>query len=245
MNREQFVNIHIPIIEIFQSVSGEGISAGKIVVFVRVAGCNLRCSWCDTKYSFPESGESVTMMLPSEIVAKIDTFGSNEIICTGGEPLEEGKLKRILPAYLADLGYEVRIETSGASNLYLTEELLEFPNAKQNISYCMDVKCPGSGMVYQNMLKNITLLKKEDELKFVVKDETDLNFCFDVIDAYRQTLSENRIAINFSPVFEAMAPLEIVDFLKQKTKFIVENNLIVRISLQIHKYIWPPFMRGV
>jgi 7-carboxy-7-deazaguanine synthase len=109
----------------------------------------------------------------------------------------------------------------------------------------MDVKCPGSGMVYQNILTNIALLKKEDELKFVVKDKTDLNFCFDVIDAYKQTLSENQIAINFSPVFDAIAPLEIVEFLKQKTKFIVENQLIVRLSLQIHKYIWPPFMRGV
>lgn len=245
MTRERFESTPIPIVEIFQSISGEGISAGNLVVFVRAAGCNLRCTWCDTKYSFPESGDTVTMMLPSEIVAKIDSFGSREIICTGGEPLEEGKIKRLLPAYLASLGYKIRIETSGASKLYIGDELLLFNGAHENISYCMDVKCPGSGMVYQNMLTNITLLKEGDELKFVVKDATDLNFSFDVIEAYKKQLSEKNIAINFSPVFDAIAPSEIVDFLKQKNRMIVDNGLWVRLSLQIHKYIWPPFMRGV
>jgi 7-carboxy-7-deazaguanine synthase len=245
MTREQFENTPIPIVEIFQSISGEGISAGNMVVFVRVAGCNLRCTWCDTKYSFPESGESVSMMLPGDIVSNIESFGNREIICTGGEPLEEGKAKRLLPAWLASLGYKTRIETSGASKLYQSDELSIFTGAASNITYCMDVKCPGSGMVYQNLLTNITLLQKGDELKFVVKDTTDLNFSFDVIEAYKKQLSKNAIAINFSPVFDAITPSEIVDFLKQKTKFIVDNGLWVRLSLQIHKYIWPPFMRGV
>jgi len=245
MTKEQFEKVKIPIVEIFHSISGEGISAGNIVVFVRVSGCNLRCTWCDTKYSFPESGDSVRMLLPSEIADEVKSFNSDEIICTGGEPLEEEKEKRYLSAYLAGLGYKVRIETSGASELYQNNELDVFPGAEKNITYCMDVKCPGSGMVYQNMLTNIALLKKGDEIKFVVKDITDLNFSFDVIDAYKKQLSENGIAINFSPVFDSIKPSEIVDFLKERNKYSIDNNLWIRLSLQLHKYIWPPFMRGV
>jgi 7-carboxy-7-deazaguanine synthase len=245
MERESFELSHIPIVEIFQSISGEGISAGNIVTFVRVAGCNLRCTWCDTKYSFNETAESILNLLPSEILEEINKFGSDEIICTGGEPLEEGKTKRLLPLYLSQKGLKVRIETSGASNLYAAEEFAMFPGSELALTYCMDVKCPGSGMVYNNNLKNITKLKKGDELKFVVKDQTDLKFCHDVIDAYKKHLASNTIAINFSPVFDAIEPVEIVDFLKSKTAYFKENNLWARLSLQLHKYVWAPFTRGV
>ena len=245
MTKELFETTPIPIIEIFQSISGEGISAGNIVVFVRAAGCNLRCTWCDTKYGFPESGDGVRMLLPDEIIEEIDSFGSKEIICTGGEPLEENKVKRLLPIYLAENGYKVRIETSGASILYLPEEHALFPDVKGNLTYCMDIKCPGSGMIHKNILKNITQLRNGDELKFVVKDTIDLDFGFDVIEAYKQHLSTEQIAVNFSPVFDAIKAIEIVDYLKSKTEYIIQNNLWVRLSLQIHKYIWPPYMRGV
>lgn len=245
MTRELFEQTQISIVEIFQSISGEGISAGSIVVFVRVAGCNLRCTWCDTKYSFNETGEGVRQLLPSQIVDEVIKFGSTEIICTGGEPLEEGKTKRLLPLFLAQNGYKVRIETSGASNLFSNEEISMFPGSDKVLTYCMDVKCPGSGMVYQNNLKNITKLKQGDELKFVVKDQTDLKFCCDVIDAYKNHLSTNKIALNFSPVFDAIEPVEIVDFLKTKQAYFKDNELWARLSLQLHKYVWAPFTRGV
>ncbi|MBN2484505.1 MAG: radical SAM protein [Bacteroidales bacterium] len=240
-----FENTPLPVTEIFQSISGEGISSGNVVVFVRLAGCNLRCTWCDTKYSLEEKAPGTVLLLPGEILHQVKSFGINEVICTGGEPLEEDKPKRALPLYLAANGVKVRIETSGASPLYTLEEFNAFAGAEPNIQYCMDVKCPASKMVYKNNLKNIALLRQGDELKFVVQDQTDLNFSFDVIEAYKFHLSEKKIAINFSPVFGAIKPVEIVNFLKEKANYSCENSLWVRLSLQIHKYIWPPHKRGV
>lgn len=245
MDIEAFEKEQIPIIEIFQSISGEGISAGNLVTFVRAAGCDLRCTWCDTKYSFVENGNGVQQLLPREILQRISDFGSNEIICTGGEPLEEGKIKRYLPAYLASEGYSVRIETSGGSRLYTEEEMEAFFIDRDEVIYCMDIKCPGSGMQDKNRFENISLLQEEDELKFVVKDRVDMDYAFHIIDEHKDHLSEQDIALNFSPVFGAIQPVEIVDFLKEKNTYFEKYNLWPRLSLQIHKFIWPPHRRGV
>jgi 7-carboxy-7-deazaguanine synthase len=245
MGIREFEKIKIPVTEIFQSVSGEGISAGNLVSFVRVAGCNLRCTWCDTKYSFVESGNGVRELAPDDIVAELYKLGCNEIICTGGEPLEEGKAKRFLPAYLASNDFSVRIETSGGSKLYSNAELRAYNIKRDDIIYCMDIKCPGSGMEQKNLLENIPLLLEEDEIKFVVQDKKDLDYALEIIKSYKQYLSEQQIAINFSPVFEAIQPVEIVSFLKKNNAYFEGNDLWARLSLQLHKFIWPPHQRGV
>lgn len=242
---KSFPETRIPIVEIFQSISGEGISSGNIVTFVRVAGCNLRCGWCDTKYSFNESGDNVEQLLPDEILKRVEALGSNEIICTGGEPLEEEKSKRYLPLFLASQEYSVHIETSGGSVLYSEEELKAFNLERDEISYCMDIKCPGSGMDKFNMLENIPKLVEKDELKFVVKDKKDIEFAMGIIDTYKNHLAIENLALNFSPVFGAFEPVQIVDFLKQNNSYFEENELWPRLNLQLHKYVWPPHQRGV
>lgn len=242
---ERFAETRIPMVEIFHSISGEGVSSGNIVTFVRVAGCNLRCSWCDTKYSFKESGEGVEQLLPNEILERVESFGSSEIICTGGEPLEEGKSKRYLPLFLASHDFSVHIETSGGSKVYSDEELKAFNLEREDISYCMDIKCPASGMDKDNIFDNIPILSGKDELKFVVQDENDLKYAMDVIKEYKDHLSEEAIALNFSPVFETIEPVRIVDFLKENNSFFEENDLWPRLNLQLHKYVWPPHQRGV
>jgi 7-carboxy-7-deazaguanine synthase len=245
MTISEFEQIPIPVVEIFQSISGEGISAGNMVSFVRVAGCDLRCVWCDTKYSFNENSENIRMLLPSDISKELSDAGYIEIICTGGEPLEENKSKRYLPAYLAAKKFIVRIETSGGSRLYSSVELKDFNIDRAQIAYCMDIKCPGSKMQDKNLYDNIPELLAKDELKFVVADISDLNFSLDIIDKYKSHLSEARIALNFSPVFGSIKPVEIVEFLKEHSKYFIENKLWARLSLQLHKFVWPPHQRGV
>ncbi len=243
----EFSLTRIPIVEIFHSISGEGISAGDVVTFVRVAGCDLRCTWCDTKYSFKENGTGISQLLPEEIAIKLSEIGTLEIICTGGEPLEQNKSKRYLPAYLQSKGFNVRIETSGGSDLYSEIELDFFNLDKTNRPvYTMDIKCPGSGMSEKNNFENIGLLDRRDELKFVVADEEDLDYAMNKIQEFRNELSEKRIMLNFSPVFESMESLTACwEFLKEKTPYFQEKKLLARLSLQIHKFIWPPHQRGV
>lgn len=245
MTIKEFEKQRIPIVELFQSISGEGISAGNLVSFVRVAGCDLRCSWCDTKYSFPETGKGVQQLLPDEIVKQLYEMGGSEVICTGGEPLEEGKLKRYLPAYLASNDFSVRIETSGCSRLYSNKELDQFNISREEIIYCIDIKCPGSGMSDRNIFENILQLAEEDEIKFVVSDQKDLDYALEIISKYKDHISDQQIALNFSPVFGEMNPIEIVSFLKENNTFFEENDLWTRLNLQLHKFIWPPHQRGV
>lgn len=245
MDKKLFEKTPIPVIEIFQSISGEGISAGNLVSFVRTGGCDLRCTWCDTKYSFVESGTEVRMMLPEEIEKELLQLGCSDIICTGGEPLEQGKVKRLLPAWLSSVGFTVHIETSGASALYSKAELKTFDIERNEISYCMDIKCPGSVMSDKNLYTNIPLLNGDDEIKFVVSNREDMDFAMKIIDKYKVHLSEEYIALNFSPVFDALKPVEVVDFLKENRSYFEEHELWARLSLQIHKFVWPPHKRGV
>ena len=247
MNIHEFQNTKIPIVEIFSSISGEGISQGEVVSFVRVAGCNLRCNYCDTTYSYDEYSKNNYCMTPDEIVIKLQSLGCKDVICTGGEPLETSSIKRYLPLYLSTKGFDVRIETNGSCSVYTLEEISMFPT-KDNLQmyYTLDVKCPGSGMCHCNIFEeNFNKLHQGDELKFVVSDKNDINYALDVIDKYKDVLSQANVVLNFSPVFRRIEPKEIAEMLVNKHTYFSKNNLKTRLSLQIHKFIWDADAKGV
>ncbi|MCK8826937.1 radical SAM protein [Natroniella acetigena] len=248
MKTEEFRETKIPVVEIFNSISGEGISAGEVVTFVRVAGCNLRCSYCDTQYSYERSGAGVSWMLPEKIVEQVTEFGSQQVICTGGEPLEVDYPKRYLPLYLAVKGFAVRIETNGSCPLYDNQEFRSFltDSTLAQVDYTVDVKCPSSGMVEHDRLgENLQKLDSKDELKFVVGSQEDIEYAEEVISNYREVLASNGVIINFSPVTGEIEPAYLVDFLTTKEEYFNNSGLKVRLSLQIHKIIWSEETRGV
>ncbi len=238
----------IPIVEIFNSISGEGVSAGILTTFVRTAGCNLRCSYCDTTYSYDENSPDCQRMTPEEIVLELKKLYTKDILCTGGEPLEPGKDKRYLPLYFASKGFDVRIETNGSCPLYSNEEVQLFLAEQrwEHVHYTMDIKCPGSGMHQHNILEeNLRCLRPGDEIKFVVSDRTDMDFAMDVIRNYKDIFATGEVCLCFSPVFNKMEPKTLVDMLKSERRFFGDHDLHARLSLQIHKMIWPPDMKGV
>jgi 7-carboxy-7-deazaguanine synthase len=248
MNKSEFIKSKIPIVEIFNSISGEGISAGEIFTFVRVAGCNLRCNYCDTKYSYDENSPNIEMLTPDEILLKVMEIGCKNILCTGGEPLELLKAKRYLPLFLSSKGLKVRIESNGSCPVYNENEINEYidNSDRYSINYVLDVKCPSSGNKDMNYNEgNFQSLKLGDELKFVVGKHEDIEYSFNVIEKHKTLLANKRVVINFSPIFDMCSPKDLVEILKEKKIYFENNNLISRLSLQIHKYIWPVDKRGV
>ncbi|MBC8060136.1 MAG: radical SAM protein [Clostridiaceae bacterium] len=247
MNLEQFIKCKIPVVEIFTSISGEGISAGEVLTFVRVAGCNLRCSYCDTTYSYDESANENEFLTGEEIVKRLVEIGAVKLLCTGGEPLETKKAKRYLPLYLAREGFDVRIETNGSCPVYSKEEIATFTDKEVfPLHYVLDVKCPGSLMHEYNIFEeNFSKLRLGDEIKFVVACQEDIDYALAVIDKYKFIFSTNEVIINFSPVFKSIETSDIVTMLVEKNSYFMTEGLSVRLSLQIHKVIWPPEMRGV
>ncbi|MDP4143804.1 MAG: radical SAM protein [Bacillota bacterium] len=246
MDLSRFYGTRLPVVEIFTSISGEGISAGEVVTFIRCAGCNLRCSYCDTKYSYNEKSNENEYLLPEEILKRIEELGCKKIIITGGEPLEENKQKRYLPLYLASKGYNIRIETNGSTSFYTQKELELFNARREKISYAVDVKCPSSQMDKKDIMhKNSLELKQGDEIKFIVGSDEDINFAMDIIKKYKEIISDRNIVVNFSPVFDRYKSEEIVNFMIRENQFFLDNDILVRLSLQIHKFIWNPEARGV
>jgi 7-carboxy-7-deazaguanine synthase len=247
MKLEQFKKYRIPLVEIFTSISGEGISAGEVLTFIRTAGCNLRCSFCDTTYSYDEKASGNELLTAEEVVERLRSMGALKLLCTGGEPLETDKAKRYLPLYLATEGFDVRIETNGSCPVYSIEEIANFTDKKGlTIHYVLDVKCPGSCMHEQNIFKeNFSKLHSGDEIKFVVANKEDIEYALDVIDKYKDIFSRNQVVINFSPVFNLIDAKDIVEMMVEKNSYFMAESLKVRLSMQIHKVIWPPEMRGV
>lgn len=206
--------------EIFDSIEGEGKRAGQLVTFIRLTGCNLRCSYCDTKYSFTEGKE----MSISEIMDKV-TY--HKVTITGGEPL---LCKNLYPLLSSLHGHEINIETNGSINI---EPFFDF----QNVFFTLDYKCKSSEMSHKMFGDNFKKMRKRDVLKFVVGSMEDLEQAKQVFFKYYGTL-KNRI-IYVSPVFGRIEPKEIVEFIK-------ENKLTNwRTQIQMHKVIWEPNERGV
>lgn len=214
------------VIEIFKSIDGEGIRAGLPATFVRLAGCNLRCPYCDTKYSY-ENCVAATMSV-EEIVDKCLDLGVPAITLTGGEPLLASDFVPYLINALLDNGFEVNVETNGTKTP---------PVRRDHLFYTFDYKCPSSG---QEKFMNLTifkdLLEPEDVVKFVVGTQEDLERAYELITELHL---DERCHVFFSPVFKQIEPSSIVEFLLEKKLY------KCKMQIQMHKVIWDPDMRGV
>lgn len=206
--------------EIFYSIQGESSYAGCPCVLIRLTGCNLRCSYCDTTYAY-EEGRRYRI---ETIVEKVKGYQCNLVEVTGGEPLlQEGVYK--LQDRLIDNGYTVLIETNGS---------LPIDRINLRCIKIVDVKCPGSGMADKMDLSNLKKLSPHDEIKFVIGDRRDYNWSVEMVSKERL----EKHVVHFSPVFGRLMP-------EKLARWILEDHLPLRLQLQLHKYIWPHRKRGV
>jgi 7-carboxy-7-deazaguanine synthase len=222
--------------EIYKSLQGESTYSGLPCVFVRLTGCNLRCSWCDSEFSF-YGGRKMTLQEVFSEVAGLSAGGLVEI--TGGEPMLQEREVVPLMEHLLDASYRVLLETSGERPL---------ARVPKQVVKIVDVKCPHSGEPNTFALENLEALQPHDELKFVLTDRTDYEFARDFV--LNHGLAERVHAILFSPAFEKDAsgardtshcqldPQELA-------QWILADNGPARLSLQIHKLIWDPAAKGV
>jgi 7-carboxy-7-deazaguanine synthase len=209
------------ICEIFASIQGESSYAGLPCIFVRLTGCNLRCTYCDTVYAYEEGVE----MNADQILDEVGKQGLQLVEITGGEPLLQKDVLSLI-SRLLDLGYKVLIETNGT---------VDIKDVDERAIIIMDVKTPGSGMTDSLNTENLGRLKKGDELKFVITDRPDYDWAVSLIGKYG--LAE-RCAILFSPSFGAIEASDLA-------QWIVRDRLPVRFNLQLHKHIFPKDERGV
>jgi 7-carboxy-7-deazaguanine synthase len=207
--------------EIFTSVQGESTYAGRLCTFVRLTGCNLRCTYCDTTYAY-EEGVDYTL---DELLREVRVHGAPLVEITGGEPLLQTETRE-LAASLLDEGYQVLIETNGS---------VDISDIDPRAVLVMDLKLPSSGMADKMLMENLDRLRPTDEVKFVIATRDDYEQAKNILHDKR--LAE-RCTVLFSPVFGQMPPEQLVSWMR-------EDHLPVRLNLQIHKYIWGPERRGV
>lgn len=215
------------ITELFPSVQGEGVRVGLPTAFVRLNRCNLRCTWCDSAYTFTGG----TAMTVAAVVEAVRGFGPLPNVCiTGGEPLVQRRALRELIDVLLALPWlrSVEVETGGS--------LPVWPAHDPRLFWDLDVKCPGSGMERHVVHDNFAVLRPGDEIKFVLTDRRDFDYAAAFV---RQHLAGNPAAVFFQPAWGLLAPAELVQWL------LVDPMPAVRLSLQTHKFIWSPQARGV
>ena len=207
--------------EIFKSIQGESSHAGLPCIFVRLTGCNLRCTYCDTGYAFYEGKE----MSVADVVKAVEGCGISLVEITGGEPLLQKEVYPLMQALL-EKKYTVMLETGGSLSLD------EIPKAVIKI---MDLKCPSSGEEPRNHYENLGQLTFQDEVKFVIQTREDYDWCKKILIEY--SIPE-KTQVLFSPVYEKLD-------LKDLAKWILEDNLRVRLQTQLHKVIWSKDAIGV
>jgi 7-carboxy-7-deazaguanine synthase len=200
--------------EIFCSLQGEARSAGLPTVFIRLTGCPLRCTWCDTAYAF--SGGTWRDL--DDIVAEVAGFGVTHVTVTGGEPLAQADCRALLAA-LCDAGHAVSLETSGA---------LDIADLDPRVSVVMDLKAPGSGEVERNRYANLELLRPVDQVKFVLADRADYDWAREQI---REHDLAARCEVLVQPVWDALPSAELA-------QWVIDDRLPVRFQLQLHKLLW-------
>ena len=206
--------------EIFHSIQGESTHAGRPCAFVRLTGCNLRCRWCDSEYTFT-GGEQKSI---DEIVKQVKGYGCGLVELTGGEPLAQ-KESLDLIARLCDEGLEVLLETSGS---------IDIAPVDKRCTIIIDIKCPCSGEVAKNRWENLRHLKPHDEIKFVIAGREDYDWARKVIE--EQKLS--RWTVLFSPVWGELD-------LKVLAEWMLADRITARLQTQLHKHIWGAEARGV
>jgi 7-carboxy-7-deazaguanine synthase len=212
----------LTVFEIYASIQGESTYAGRPCTFVRLAACDLRCSWCDTPYAFT-GGRKMSI---DEVLAEVARLGVPLVEITGGEPLLQTDVVALMQQLL-DRGHTVLLETGGHRSIE------PVPRAVVKI---VDVKCPGSGEAARQDWQNLDRLAPHDEVKFVIRDRADYEYARDV--AGRYDLARRAAAVLFSPVHGVLDP-------KDLSAWVLEDRLPVRVQLQLHKYIWDPAARGV
>lgn len=221
------------VIEKFISIDGEGPSSGEIAVFIRFLGCDLRCSWCDTKYSW--DGEiKAELMSADEIYNFIKASGAKNVTLTGGEPLIQKGIGDLIQFLTKDENLIIRLETHGGVDIVPFKE--RFANNDGRVQFVVDFKLPTSDMMDKMCLSNLDAVTKHDTYKFVIASTIDLEKAIGVIV---QANLIDRCQVYFSPVADLIAPSKIVDAMVEKKL----NG--VKLQLQLHKYIWPKDMRGV
>lgn len=208
------------ITEIYQSIQGESSYAGLPCVFIRTTGCDLRCSWCDSEFTF-SGGTSMTL---DQIIAEVEKYDCELVELTGGEPMLQPEIYE-LAERLADAGHTVLIETGGHRDISKLD---------QRVVRIMDLKCPASGECEKNLWSNLEHLRPHDEVKFVLADRGDYDWMLQTIREHRL---EDRVKLLISTAFGSVKPEQVVAWM-------LEDKLRARFQLQLHKYIWRPEERG-
>lgn len=208
------------ITEIYQSIQGESSYAGLPCVFVRTTGCDLRCSWCDSEFTFTGG----TTMSLDQVFVEVEKYNCGLVELTGGEPLLQHEIYD-LATRLADAGHTVLIETGGHRDISKLDP---------RVIRIMDLKCPASGECEKNLWSNLEHLRPVDEVKFVIADRADYEWTLKTIREHRL---EDRVKILISTAFGSIESDQVVAWM-------LGDKLRARFQLQLHKYIWPPEERG-
>ena len=219
----------LKVCEIFQSINGEGTRAGQPAVFVRLAGCNLDCSYCDTKWANGPDAPCEEMTA-REIHEKVSSYGIRCITLTGGEPLLHKHVDELLSELCGDDKLSVEIETNGSADISIADKMKNRP------LLTMDYKLPSSGMEKAMRIENYALLRSEDTVKFVCGSRNDLEKAAEIIGKYKLI---DRCHVYLSPVFGKIDPKDMVSFMLERKL----NG--VNLQLQLHKFIWDPNEKGV
>lgn len=218
----------LPVAEKFVSINGESTRAGEPAVFVRFRGCNLSCTYCDTRWANSPNGPAV-MMTAEEIAEYADSTGITDVTLTGGEPLLQPEIGDVIEALIRS-GHRVEIETNGSIPIE------KFCKCEYRPVFTLDYKLPGSGMESSMLTENYRFLEGEDAVKFVSGSMADLERAEEIIKKYSLT---EKCRVYISPVFGKIDPVQIVEFM-------IERKLNgVRLQLQLHKFIWDPDRGGV
>lgn len=207
--------------EIFYSIQGESTYAGLPCIFIRLTYCNLRCTWCDSEYTFKDGQD---MSIP-EIISTISNYNCNLVQVTGGEPLVQKNCIELLKRLDAN-DYQILLETGGS---------LSLDNVPKSVIKIVDFKCPGSGMEKKNLWSILDDIDSKDEIKFVIKDKNDFKWAESKVKKFGLDKTNQVI---FSPVFDVLKYETLAEWIKS-------SKLNIRMQIQLHKHIWSPELTGV